>query len=473
MHYRKSFRTECGIEMRRISWWEFYAILRDWLTARDFERAASMGLFVAGQWVEPSIAPVVVHTSVIGAIRESNIRYAARYTEPSEIWTLPSGFVAQRPAEEVASPLGRTPKWPESVLAWPTLERLAYKKDARRVVALLFWRDLTQPAAMLSGTIGDSTTNVETADIAEEGDLDAEVGIETRPTEPALLKAIGWKVTGKERWYHTDKLVRTYDTGNIRPVVKRHPTFGSHPVRGEIHFGDLRFRGNELTVWGWTKAGRPLKPVERPKDGKSSASTSRPMSKIREYLCLDRDPELPRSAVPRPGHSSGLERIPCSKAGAGAVSVIDKTPASAEAERTLAEAIANTKVMPAVTKCPPYVLPGKQWTGGIHRGRNDAPGAEAGPWEARSNVVAELARMASESKLRAALGDVAEILDDAISSSTAKTIAIKRGYAASSAEKYGAALIDKALDRLASFVEIPNKYFADNDNVKKEEKFAA
>ena len=471
MYYRKSFRTDDGIEMRRITWREFYTILQT-LTEHDLERAASMGLFANGRWVSPPeehAAPIIIK-----AIREPGIRYAERYTAPGEIWTLPSGFVARPHTEEVTRPVGRKPKWPESLLAWPTLERLAYKKDARRVDALLFWRDLTRPAAMLSGTIGDSTTNIETADSVEEDDLDGEAGIEVRPTEPALFKAIGWKVTGKERWYHTGKLVRIYEPSTVRPEVTRRPTFGQHPVRGEIHFGDLRFRGSEMTVWGWTKEGRPLKPVVRPKKhGESTVSTDRPMSKIRQYLCLDREPELPRSAIPRPGHVAGLERIPCSKAGAGAVSVIDKTPASAEAERILAEAIANTTVMPAVTKCPPYVLPGKQWIGGIHRGRNDAPGAEAGPWEARSNVVAELARMASESKIRAVLGDAANILDDAISSSTAETIASKRGYAPSSAEKYGTALIDKALDELASVAKIPQKYVADNDNNEIEKKVAA
>jgi hypothetical protein len=177
--------------------------------------------------------------------------------------------------------------------------------------------------------------------------------------------------------------------------------------------------------------------------------------------------------------------VACSKAGAGAVSVIDKTAASAEAERILAKAIVNTEVMPAVTKCPPYVLPGKQWVGGIHRGRNDAPGAETGPYDAKSNAEREMARTAEESRLRSALGEISVILDVActntsaamvsmtVSEDTMRKLGLRKKYTESSAEKYGTKIIDRALDKLIAVAEIPYKYVADNDNIKKEEKVAA
>ncbi|UVK49537.1 hypothetical protein BPNPMPFG_008197 (plasmid) [Mesorhizobium sp. AR07] len=136
---------------------------------------------------------------------------------------------------------------PAPVLAWPTFERLAHAGKLDRVKALQYWRDLTEPAGMLGGTVGEDETNTEE-------------DLEIQPTEPALLRAIGWKATGKERWHHTGKKARIYEPSCTKPeVVMRKPQVAAH-----IKFGNLRFNGNELVELGRTSKGKPLRPIERP-----------------------------------------------------------------------------------------------------------------------------------------------------------------------------------------------------------------
>lgn len=332
-----------------------------------------------------------------------------------------------------------------TVLAWPTLERLAYAHDKRRVDALRYWRDLTQPMA-LSGIVFDD-------------DGTEDFGVEVRPTEPALLKAIGWKVTGKTRWRHNGKKVHTYASSDMKPeIVPEAP-----PVAAHIRFGDLRFRGNTLAEWGRTKGDKPLKPIERPAQGKGAAARS--PARVWAYLKLD-------GAVPLPGDAHGLERVACSADGAGRVATVDKTPSSAEAEQMLAEARANTRVMPTVTRCPDGLMRGKQWIGGLPSCRNDAPSASVA-WDSKTNPAHELARAAEESRLRQNMGPAAAILDEACTRATAKTIGAANGHTESSAAKYGAALIDKAIDKLISVAELQHVPVAANDDRKMGHKAAA
>jgi len=341
---------------------------------------------------------------------------------------------------------------PAAVLAWPTLERLAHAKDKRRVDALLHWRDLTQPASFMGTVV--------------EGDADEDFGVEVRPTESAMLRAIGWKVVGRRRWRLTGKMVNIYEPSDTKPeLVPEVP-----PVAQHIKLGELRFHGNELVEWGRmasTKAnpaGKPLRPVERPVTGESQQSV-RTNAAVWRYL------DLP-AATPRPRDAHGAEWVACSPEGAGAVAVIDKTPASLEAEALLAEAIANTPVMPPVTHYQAGLVGGRQWVGGRPSCRNDAP-AIAVAWDAKANPAREMARTAEESRLRAQLGAVADILDMAVTDATAQAAGLAGGYTESSAAKYGAALIDKALDKLISVAELQHIPVAGNDNEEIQKNMAA
>ncbi|WP_192358501.1 hypothetical protein [Mesorhizobium mediterraneum] len=343
---------------------------------------------------------------------------------------------------------------PAPVLAWPTLERLAHAGRLAQVKALQYWRDLTQHGGSLLGTVGEDETSTEE-------------GIEIRPTEPALLEAIGWRVIGKERWHHTGKKVRTYELSDTTPTVVPEKA----PVAAHIKFGDLRFHGNELVEWGRTAKGKPLKPLERPASTESKLAPKRTDANVWRYLRL-------HAATPLPGDAVGLERVPVTAEGAGGNGTYyDPLPGVEAARAELAIAIKNTidtkGALPPTIMCPPCLVSGKQWTAGITHCRNDAPGAETGAWNAKSNAARELARMAEESRLRASLGETAGILDLAITDATAKDIGIARGYTDSSAEKYGASVIDRAFDVLINVTELQHKPVADNDNNKISDKLAA
>ncbi|MER9494101.1 hypothetical protein NKI86_19985 [Mesorhizobium sp. M0320] len=344
---------------------------------------------------------------------------------------------------------------PAPVLAWPTLERLAYAGKMDRVKALQYWRDLTQPAGQLGGMVAEGETNTEE-------------GFEIRPTEPAILHAIGWKVTGKERWHHTGKKVRIYEPSGIKPkVVPEKP-----PVAAHIEFGDLRFHGNELVEWGRTAKGKPLKPIERPAQSQGSKlAPKRTDASVWRYLRL-------HDATPLPGDAIGLERVPVSaEGGGGNGTYYDPLPGVEDGRAVLAAAIKNTidtkGALPPTIMCPPTLIGGKQWTAGVTHCRNDAPGAETGAWSAKSNAARELARMVEESRVRAALGELAGILDMAITDATAKDIGIANGHTESSAQKYGAGVIDSALDVLIKVAELRHKPVAANENKKNTEKLAA
>ncbi|MFD1985905.1 hypothetical protein ACFSOZ_26005 [Mesorhizobium newzealandense] len=349
------------------------------------------------------------------------------------------------------------------VLAWPTLERLAHKHGKSRVDALRFWRDLTLPAGALVGTVGDDDTN-------------PEFGLEIRPTEPALLDAIGWRVVGRERWHHTGKLVRTYERSDAEPKIVPEDKEAKPPTAKHIRLGALRFKGNELTEWRRTAQGMPLSPIERSARG-MGASPSRSEGQIWAYLKDKPTTQSPMTAAP-------LMRqpiIPPSDPGAvdpltaawKATIAAKKTPAAARAADMLAEALKNTSMMPPVTRCPDGLVPGKQWVGGVPHCRNDAPGSVTGPWEAKSKAEQEMSRLAEETRLRAALADTATILDLAITDATARDIGIARGYTEASAEKYGASVIDLALDMLMKVADLPQSRVAANDNHKQAEKIAA
>src|SRR5690606_32893412 len=124
------------------------------------------------------------------------------------------------------------------------LERLAHRGDAVRAFALRHWKNLCQPGSVY--------------DPEPEGDDTAEATIEIRPSEGEVLRAVGWTVTGSERWDHTGKLVNTYEPVDVAPTRKRNRNDGT-----DTQIGDLLFRDGKLIEWGTTARGKALKPLER------------------------------------------------------------------------------------------------------------------------------------------------------------------------------------------------------------------
>jgi hypothetical protein len=341
---------------------------------------------------------------------------------------------------------------PEQVLAWPTLERLAHRKDRKRVDALLFWRDLTQPHNALI------SHNREAAD---EVDGDLEFEHEIRPTEPAALKAIGWKVIGKERWHFNGKRVHTYERADTQPVVIAECA----PVRKHIQLGELRFHGNEMVEWGRTANGKPLKPISR-----EGAPFGLPVPK-RTDAAIWRYIRLP-AALDHPMEARGIDRVPVSACGAGGNgSYYDPLPGVEKARALLAELM---KDAPPITRCPDALVSGKQWKGGVPAMKGTGgTGRTTAPDIGHSAAASELVRIAEAERLRRELGRMADILDMAITDATAEEVGLAAGRKPEGAKKYGTQDIELALDTLIAVAKLKSKPVADNDNENKVQKMAA
>ncbi|WP_455918837.1 hypothetical protein [Ensifer canadensis] len=107
----------------------------------------------------------------------------------------PTGVKVKRTAKDITPANDNKPA--REQLAWPALERLAYRGDYRRLFALRHWRNMVFPGSEI--------------DPPEESNLDPETTTEVRPSEAEILAAVGWRVVGKERWLHTNEIVNVYE----------------------------------------------------------------------------------------------------------------------------------------------------------------------------------------------------------------------------------------------------------------------
>lgn len=315
------------------------------------------------------------------------------------------------------------------VLAWPTLERLAHRGDEARVYALRHWKNLLYPG---SGYIPPEPTGEDTD----------EPDIEVRPSEAELLRAVGWTVTDRERWPHTGKLVNVYDPAEVTPVNSRNRNGGI-----DTQVGDLLFRDGALVGWGKTKKGRALRPVERARGIKGSASPERSESAIRVYL------KAP-ATTPSPFAATSLRR-PFS-GGPAIMDCYDPLPGVEEARTLLKEhgvdgSVAFTDLPVAATRCGDGLVAGPQWVGGVKKPK---PLGEISAAAGREPKIVRLIESADHlTHLRRVLGDHAKVLDMAISDVPAKEIGIAMGKAPAYAEKAGPLLIDAAIDALIAVDE--------------------
>lgn len=319
-------------------------------------------------------------------------------------------------------------------LAWPTLERLAYNRDLPRVHALRRWRDLVCPDRPPEA----SNDN----DLA----IDSRHGI--RPGEGELMAAIGCQRSG-DAWSETyRKPMPTYTPPDATPMVDG-PT---------VRLGLLEFRRGELVSYQ-TASSRTFKAGERYGAAKGAATRERSEASVRSYLAL-------RGTTGEPG---GLQR-PMS----GAPAAIGQRDWSdlpdGEKKRdllahhgvshhfTLAQARANAG-LPESDKLPDFILPGRQWIGGISHQRPTGKGCKGAPPQGaiRQREVEDMDRRIDLGRLRQMLGHHALVLDMAVSPASAAQIAEARGYSPSTARKVGTTVIDRALD---AFMALD----AENDN---------
>lgn len=326
-------------------------------------------------------------------------------------------------------------------LAWPALERLAYRGDYRRLFALRHWKNMVFPGSEIEAP--------------EENHFDPETTIEIRPSEAELLAAVGWKVIDRERWHFTNEIVNLYETKDCTPTHHKNKNGGE-----DTQIGNLLFRDGRLIEWGRTGKGSSLRPVERPRGAKGSSNPARPDSAIWSYLKMPGAVASPLTAKPYSKPLSGEPAIgdfnsplpreePSAKNKHGRFGV-------KEARELLCSLGVDGSVpfgqlpVPA-TRCPDGLVSGPQWVGGVKKPK---PLGEISAAAGREpEFVRQVEVLDYVDHLRHHLGRHALVLDMAITDATAKDIGIAMGQAPAYAEKRGPSLIDAAIDALINLDE--------------------
>lgn len=367
----------------------------------------------------------------------SNLEFAKSQTEVDEM-TKARDFsqLASLLAEQTASPAKkavtatvtkvRAPandnRAPAEVLAWPALERLAYRRDADRIRGLQRWRYLLFPREIV---IAD-----------QDDDTNEEAAIEIRPSEAELMAGVGRSVIGRERWHWTRKMVNTY-SDTLEPSIQ-YRTNRNGALEAQI--GSFLFRKGELVQWAVTKKGRPLGPVERSRGVRGTAKAERSESGIRSYLALT-------------GAVSPLAAEPYHRPISDAPALGDCYQPSSQASKAKAvlkqfgvDGSVSFKDLPfPATRCPTATAKGAFFFGGIK-----APKPTASTPAAREpELISRAEGLSLERYLRSRLGDHAKVLDMAIThASSAQKIGVAMGLSPAYAEKLGGTLIDEAIDAL-------------------------
>ncbi len=308
------------------------------------------------------------------------------------------------------------------VLAWPALERLAYRRDADRIRGLQRWRYLLFPQEIV---------------VAEEDDdTNEEATIEIRPSESELMAAVGRKVIGRERWNWTRRMVNVY--GDEPEPSTQYRTNRNGALEAKI--GHLLFRKGELVQWAVTKNGRPLGPVERSRGVKGTAKAERCASGISSYLALS-------------GAVSPLMAEPYHRPMSGASALGDCFQPSTDAAKARAilkefgvDGSVRFEDLPfPAALCTTAVAQGAFFFGGIK-----APNPTASTPAAREpDLISRAEGLSLERYLRSRLGDHARVLDMSIThASSAQEIGVAMGLSPEYAKKQGGTLIDEAIDAL-------------------------
>ncbi|WP_153318619.1 hypothetical protein [Sinorhizobium meliloti] len=333
-------------------------------------------------------------------------------------------------------------------LAWPALERLAYRGDYRRLFALRHWKNMVFPGSEVEAP--------------EENNLGPETTIEVRPSEAELLAAVGWKVIDRERWHFTNETVNVYERKDSAPTHHKNKNGGE-----DTQIGNLLFRDGRLIEWGKTGKGSSLRPVERPRGAKGGSKSARSDSAIWSYLMMPGAVASPLTAKPYSKPLSGEPAIgdfypplpreePSAKDKHGRFGV-------EEGRAMLKEfgvdgSIPFERLPLPATRCPDGLVSGPQWVGGVKKPK---PLGEISAAAGREpEFVRQVEVLDYVDHLRHHLGRHALVLDMAITDATAKEIGVAMGQAPAYAEKRGPSLIDAAIDALIDLDETARVDFA-------------
>jgi hypothetical protein len=283
----------------------------------------------------------------------------------------------------------------------------------------------------------------------DEQQYDPELTLEIRPSEGELLVAVGWEITGRERWGVTGEMVNVYE-----PAPERSPEYSVNRNGVlEARTGGLMFRDGALTRWGETKKGTELRQVERSRGVKGAAAKpGRAASAIQSYLGL-KGAVSPFTAT---GYSTPLSSEPAIN------DCYDPLPGVEEAREVLRQygidgSTPFERLPFPATRCPDGLIGGDQWTGGVHH-PNPTSSRPAGR---EPEFVRRIETVDYVDHIRRILGNHARVLDLAISDTPAADIGVAMGLAPAYAAKQGAKLIDDAIDKLIEIDETARGDFGD------------
>lgn len=376
-------------------------------------------------------------------------------SELSALLASHTGPASAKPKARVITPANDN-KPAREQLAWPALERLAYRGDYRRLFALRHWKNMVFPGSEVEAL--------------EENHLDPETTIEVRPSEAELLAAVGWKAIDKERWHFTNEIVNVYERKDCTPTHHKNKNGGE-----DTQLGNLLFRDGRLIEWGKTGKGNSLRPVERPRGAKGGSNPERPDSAIWSYLKMPGAVASPLTAKPYSKPLSGEPAIgdfypplpreePSAKDKRGRFGV--KEARDLLCSLGVDGSVPFDRLPVPATRCPDGLVSGPQWVGGVKKPK---PTGEISAAAGREpEFVRQVEVLDYVNHLRRHLGRHAFVLDMAITDATAKEIGVAMGQAPTYAERRGPTLIDAAIDALINLDETARGEF-----LPAEEKIAA
>jgi hypothetical protein len=445
MYYRKSFRTESGIEMRRISWREFYMILQT-LTEHDLERAASMGLYVDGQWASISDEPAKEDGPTAETLYwldgELRCRFSTRYTAARPWLGVPLRFPAHRPlltacndntrpawkpesypvrAEDFPSAAHRQqwldslPNWEKPDLAGTRIARLLKESAPNAYRQLMLVSALLEPLNLVA--TNDNNAPGSDAELVDGfGHERVQTMASIKPSIPAMLAAYADAfrpriVVGKN--------------GTVERFAGTGPTWGN----GIVQFGGLRFYKGQLhQIYLNGKWRKPWVDTKK-------AATDKPIKgSVTEAHHQDL-PNVPHRYLQRIGATdwAGEGPMPKQVYGPRGIALVADPLAKADLREWLNQQCKGH----AVKKCEPGVA----WKYGLVSAMSHVKGTQDGiTTKPAVEALAEMDRDALRQDVVRQVGpEVIETVEDALSDESFTYIGKRKGYEESSAHHAGGA----------------------------------
>ncbi|SDP46872.1 hypothetical protein SAMN05428967_2256 [Phyllobacterium sp. YR620] len=285
----------------------------------------------------------------------------------------------------------------------------------------------------------------------QETDVDGET-----PAKPSIeyLHSIkpdaDYMVSQMYRTRATNTVPRKRALKNSKPSVWIAYEYLQQPRSSSAVIGDLVFRAGVLVQYATTASGKPIEPkveTDKPRGGKTAKrivklpvpNAERNPRKL-GYLDLRGVPIEHRAVAVRAAPIGMHNRPPAESRTPEDEAVMARAIVNA---KVLADAYANTTVLPPVQKCPPAIAKGAVWLGGM-----------VGAKQTTSRGAIPLAQQYERPELPEA---DARILEEALSNSTFTDIGTRLGYKGRYADKAGKHAFLRAVSALVAndnFAEI-------------------